>query len=106
MVDPEISDRAVEALRQAAPKGSRIILFGSCATGTMRPDSDIDLLVLEPVVESRWKEMVRLRKAIGSIGVPVDILVIDEQRFDDWKNAPTAVYWEAATKGREYARVA
>lgn len=106
MVDREIIDRAVESLRQAAPKGSRIILFGSFAYGNPTADSDIDLLVVEPVVESRWKEMVRLRKAIGSIGIPIDVLVIDEHGFDDLKNMPTSVYCEAATKGREYARVA
>jgi uncharacterized protein len=106
MIDEAKIARAIESLRQAVPQGSRIILFGSCAYGGLNPDSDIDLLVIEQGVPDRFREMVRLRRAIGRIGVPVDVLVVSNTDFDYWKDTPTTVYYEAATKGVEYAAVA
>ncbi len=40
---PEVARRLVAGL-----KAERVILFGSCAWGNPDPDSDIDLLVIEP----------------------------------------------------------
>ena len=98
--------QAIESLRQAVPPGSRIILFGSCTKGETHRDSDIDLMVIEQGEPNRFQEMVRLRKAIGGIGVPVDVLVIGDREFDYWKDTPTTVYYDAATNGVEYASMA
>ena len=40
------------------------MLFGSYARGDAREDSDLDLLVIEPRVDDRAKEMVRLRRVL------------------------------------------
>ncbi|MHC4252907.1 MAG: nucleotidyltransferase domain-containing protein, partial [Planctomycetota bacterium] len=48
-------------------KPSRIILFGSAATGDMTRDSDIDLLVVEPEPGDRRGESVRVRDAIEDV---------------------------------------
>ena len=37
-------EKAVELLLDAAPAGSKVILFGSHARGDARPDSDLDFL--------------------------------------------------------------
>lgn len=43
---------------------------------------------------SKLTEMVRLRKAVGSIGFPVDILVVSEDEVAEWGHLPgTALYW-------------
>jgi len=80
MVDEGKIVQAVELLRQAAP-GAKIILFGSYARGDATENSDLDLLVIEPQVKSRLQEMVRLRRALGSLGVPVDLLVASQELF-------------------------
>jgi predicted nucleotidyltransferase len=53
---------AVERL-VAAARPKQIILFGSHARGDADDHSDIDLLVVEPVVDDRFEEMIRLNRA-------------------------------------------
>lgn len=86
-------DLAVQRLVEAAhPR--KIILFGSYAVGEATEDSDLDFLVVEREVPSKFREMARLRRAVGSMGLPVDILVCSEQEIADWAHLPgTALYW-------------
>ena len=74
MVTREKIDAAVRILAEAASP-ARIVLFGSHARGDAGEDSDIDLLVIEPEVEDRTREMVRLRRLLRPLRIPVDILV-------------------------------
>ena len=110
MVDEETIQKAVEVLLEAAPSGSKVILFGSHARGKARPGSDLDFLVVEPEVKNVHKEMVRLRLAldrvIGPLLVPADVLVVSRERFEHWQDTPSTVYYEAATEGIAYERVA
>lgn len=73
---------------------AKIILFGSQAEGRATEDSDLDLVVIERHVDSKVKEMVRLRQAVGNVGFPVDILVYSEEEAAEWGALPgTALYW-------------
>jgi len=57
-------------------------------------DSDLDLLVVEKEIPDPTGEYVRLREAIGAVGVGVDLLVFSEAEFErrrDWCSTP--VYW-------------
>ena len=86
-------DTAVKRVLSAAHP-SKIILFGSRAKGAATADSDLDLLVVERQVAFKIKEMARLRKAVGDIGLSVDILVCSEKEIADWGELPgTAIYW-------------
>jgi len=70
-------DEVVRLLVDAAsPK--RIILFGSHVRGEQTPDSDLDLVVVLPEVSNRFAEMVRLRRVLGPIRMPIDVLVYSE----------------------------
>jgi predicted nucleotidyltransferase len=66
-------------------KPERIILFGSAVTGRLTPDSDLDLLIVESAPASRHEESVKIRRAIGEIGFPVDVIVISKDRFEATK---------------------
>ncbi len=50
MVDGRIIERSIELLLNAAPAGSKVVLFGSHARGDAGPDSDLDFLVIERVL--------------------------------------------------------
>ncbi|MBI5179445.1 MAG: nucleotidyltransferase domain-containing protein [Nitrospinae bacterium] len=63
----------------------RVILFGSAAKGTMTPDSDIDILVLEDHPVSLRREGVRIGNALRGLGYPFDIVVMSTERFEETK---------------------
>ncbi|MBF8278150.1 MAG: polymerase, beta domain protein region [Candidatus Brocadiaceae bacterium] len=99
MISEEIINKAIARLVEAA-KPQKIYLFGSYARGDARNHSDLDFLVVEQVLKSRRKEMVRLHDAIRSMRIPVDILVTSESTFNEWSNVPGTVMHRAKTEGR------
>ena len=96
---------AVNRVLRAAP-GSRVIVFGSWARGDASPDSDLDILVVEPEVKNRYGEMVRLARLLGEQLVPADVIVISQSSFERWRDVPNSLAWRAAREGRLYERVA
>lgn len=105
MIDERTIVQAVELLRRAAP-GATIILFGSYARGTAHQDSDLDFLVIEPLVTARRAEIVRLRDVVRPLRIPVDILVISRKAYQEWATTPGSVLYEAAREGRVFDAVA
>ena len=69
MIDRATIQEAIRRLLAAVPPGSEVILFGSYARGDAREDSDLDFLVVEPVLESRREEMVRLRLVLRPLRI-------------------------------------
>ncbi|RJP40686.1 MAG: nucleotidyltransferase domain-containing protein [Phycisphaerales bacterium] len=106
MIDRSTIDEAIRTLLDAAPAGSQVILFGSCARDTANDDSDLDFLVVEPMPRSRRAEMVRLRQVLRPLAVPVDHLVVSRAAFDGWKDLPNNVIHEAARQGRAFTHAA
>lgn len=73
---------------------SKVILFDSHAHGDMDSPDDLGIMVIQPEVTNRFAEMVRLRRAVGSIGTGVNILVYAEDEAKRRGNVPgTVVYW-------------
>jgi predicted nucleotidyltransferase len=58
--------------REFHPK--KIILFGSYATGTATPDSDVDLIVVMPFQGSPTEQVVQIRGR-AEAPFPMDLLV-------------------------------
>ncbi len=84
---------AVERLAQAA-QPERILIFGSHARGDAGEDSDLDLLVIETEVPDRAAEMVRLRRLLRPLRIPVDLLVFSRADVERWGDQPgSALYW-------------
>lgn len=104
-VSPQI-DLVVEALVAAAPPGSRVILFGSQATGHADAHSDIDLLVVEPGVPDRIRETLRLTEILRPFKICVDLLVLSAEAFDYWKNTPNSLAYRVAKEGKVYGPAA
>ncbi len=78
----------------------KIILFGSAATGQMTRDSDIDLLVVDSKPKHALQEVVDIRKAIGDVEYPVDVLIIAKDRFEATKDLVGGIAFPAHKYGR------
>ena len=99
-VTPEKIHQTVERI-VACRHPSRVIVFGSAARGGMDRHSDVDLLVVtREDLDSPRRESVRLRRALRGISMPMDILVISEQRLRDVADHPGLVYREALRHGK------
>jgi len=84
----------------AAARPDRIILFGSAARGMMTRDSDIDLLVLETEPSNTHDESVRIRRSIGDLPYPFDVMVMATRRFEETKNVVGGLAYPANKYGR------
>lgn len=102
MISKEMLNKAAKLLLENSPLGSQLILFGSQARGTKTSESDADFLVIEPDVQNRYAEMVRLRQILRPLRIPVDIVVVSRSIFEDWKEVPNTVIYEAFKEGRDY----
>ncbi|MGD0461793.1 MAG: nucleotidyltransferase domain-containing protein [Tepidisphaeraceae bacterium] len=100
MVDEKLIERAGQLLLKAAPPGSGVYLFGSQSRRNARPDSDLDFLVVEPELTDQHAEMVRLRDVLRPLRVAADVVVTDQRVFDEWRNTPNNILYEAARQGR------
>jgi len=100
VVTPEKIRQAVERIVELRHP-SRVIVFGSVARGRMDRDSDVDLLVVtKETLDSQRTESVRLRRALRGISMPMDIVVISEQRLREVADRPGLIYREALRHGK------
>jgi len=83
----------------------RIILFGSAGRGGVRPDSDVDLLVVMPVKGSKREKAVEIGVAVNDIPLPKDIFVTTPEDFERRKEIVGTIGRPAGREGRlVYAR--
>jgi predicted nucleotidyltransferase len=102
VLSDDVIERAGRTLADEAGAPAQVFLFGSHARGDAHEDSDLDFLVVErgdqqpPPAE----EMVRLRRALPRLGVPVDVIVMSEDLVRRRRDVPgSLVYW-AMREGR------
>jgi len=58
-----------------------IVLFGSAAAGTARPDSDIDLLIIKNTRQPYFDRILELRRSINTAR-RIDAIVLTPQEYD------------------------
>ena len=97
--DGDLLKKVVDRILTVA-KPERIILFGSCATGLMTRDSDLDLLVVERDFKSQREESTRLRKALGDLDIPVDVFAMTPERFEETKGVIGGLAYPANKYGK------
>ena len=89
-------------LAEAAPD-ARVILFGSHARGEAGPNSDLDLLVIEPELGSRRAEFVRLREELRGLEVAIDLILVSDQHVEEWGHFEGTMLNDALSEGRVLA---
>ena len=82
----------------------KVVLFGSHARGTARPDSDLDFLVVEDgpfnAQHSRRAEMARLWKLLGDYFIAKDFLIYSPEEIAKWEGVETHVVHHAMKEGK------
>jgi uncharacterized protein len=97
--EEDLIEEAGRRLTAVAPDAD-IILFGSRARGEARPDSDLDLIVIEPDFDRRGEEYRRLRKELRGLGVAIDLVIYRRREADEWGVVPGGFLHRALGEGR------
>jgi uncharacterized protein len=103
MVDEALIAEAGHRLARAAGGSAQVILFGSHARGDAHTGSDLDFLVIEPEVDNRRAESVRLRRELRGLGVAADVVVVSADHVAEWGEVKSTMLHEALTEGRVLA---
>jgi uncharacterized protein len=98
-VDDNLLSEVVRRVLTVA-RPDKIILFGSAASGQMTQDSDLDLLVVEPEPANTRERSVCIRRALGDVRYPVDVIVISSERFSRTKDLIGGIAYPAHKYGR------
>jgi len=102
-IDDALLRRMTAAIVSAADP-EQVILFGSRARGDARPDSDVDLVVVEAepfgAGRDRRAEAMRLWRALAGFDVPADILVYSRDEVDYWRDSLNNVLARALREGK------
>lgn len=79
----------------------KIILFGSRATGKNRDDSDYDIFVIKSGIINERKVSTEIYMAFydNEIGLPIDVITSNPEKFDKNKDNPNMVYYDVVTQG-------
>jgi len=100
---PPVTDQLLaKVVRRVLTVGSpmRIVLFGSHAKGTARPDSDLDLLIIEESDLPRYRRSGRYRRVLCGMFPAKDIVVWTPQEVEGWKVVPNAFISTVLAEGK------
>lgn len=78
----------------------QIILFGSYARGDTDPYSDVDLLVVMPVVGSKRAKQLEMRLALHDIPVPKDIILVTPEEIERRRHVVGTIIRPALREGK------
>jgi|AntRauTorckE6833_2_1112554.scaffolds.fasta_scaffold42816_1 predicted nucleotidyltransferase len=81
-----------------------VILFGSHAYGQPTPDSDVDLLIVKPINQSRLKDKVAIRRAWWPLmrrttPLSFDLLLISPEEFNSRKYKESGFHAKLKNRG-------
>ena len=85
---PPFLQRAIERLKRAF-NPERLVLFGSYAKGTARPDSDVDLLIVADLVGEPAVHLRRARQLVADSFPVIDVVICTPEDFDNAETAPS-----------------
>jgi len=100
---PSITEELLqEVVRRIVSVGSpnKIVLFGSWARGQARPDSDLDLLIIEDSDLPRHRRARRHRMALLGLFPAKDIVVWTPGEVVQWQHVPNAFITTILAEGR------
>jgi uncharacterized protein len=78
----------------------KIVLFGSQARGDAKPDSDLDLLIIEESDLPRYKRAPRYYRAMAGVFPAKDITVWTVAEIQEWSGVPNAFITTILSEGK------
>lgn len=94
----------MSAIIVAAVNPKQIILFGSQARGTSRPDSDLDFLIVQDKpftpTSTRRQQMARLWRLLAHFPISQDFVVYTEDEVEKWRHTRNHVIARALREGK------
>lgn len=100
MLHPDQLTAAARRLAAAASQPTTVIVLGSYARGDATEESDLDLVAVQPALADKAGEYLRLKAAVGRLGVGVDLVLFARPEFERRSLVPgTLPYW-AKTEGK------
>ena len=95
-------EKVAEAVRRVVVGVSprKLIVFGSAAREELAAANDLDLLVVQAEVVSRYAETLRLRRLLKGLLMPIDLVVTSEASFRERSLIPGTLEFRAASEGR------
>jgi uncharacterized protein len=78
----------------------KIVLFGSQARGDAKPDSDLDLLIVEESDLPRYRRAPRYYRAMAGVFPAKDITVWTMAEIQEWSGVPNAFITTILSEGK------
>lgn len=95
----KIEDIRRQVAAALSDRDAQVFLFGSYARREATPSSDVDLLVVErSPVNNIMQETAILRRRLN-FERPVDLIVMDQPTYDEWKDDLGTVQNEVSREG-------
>jgi predicted nucleotidyltransferase len=95
----QVLEEIVARIKEVA-QPERIILFGSRAQGTARPESDFDLLVIKESDEPRYRRAAPLYTALAEVPVEIEVIVYTPDEVSEWDSVREAFVTTAVREGK------
>jgi len=97
IADPLVNRVVSRIAAEIRPR--KIILFGSRATGTARPDSDLDLLIVYSGERSKRDLKVDIQRLFPSRDFSMDLFVLTPEELETFRHVANTLAREASEKG-------
>lgn len=84
--DPKSYVRKIKKVVKKYDKLARVILFGSVVKKKMKPDSDIDVIIITRLagdIDKRLKLRVEISREIGEY-TPFEIHIVTPEEYENW----------------------
>ena len=92
----------IQPMLAALAMPAKVVVFGSYGRGDADQGSDVDLLVLAQDLSDKSNLYLKLKSAIGRVGIGVDLVLMTVADFEKRVQVPgTLAYW-ASKEGQVY----
>jgi predicted nucleotidyltransferase len=98
MVTKEKADKAVNEIKKTVDP-DEIYLFGSYVSGRTKENSDLDICIIKDGVNDKHQTLLKAKKGLFNIGVPIDLLMFSKENFTKRQNIWGSVQYEIFHNG-------